>query len=195
MATIVAVVTDDARKYWPQFFGQLLGPPGTPTVPGSPPTAYDPRIKFFKVGEGGWVDPGGGRERRTPDASLRKLSTDGTPPVYLQDLDAVVDATRAPASQRYASTERATFKKDLSISDFSFISPTTIEIDCLLDFSDFNDDGYGNSPEIWEIGIFADFPEASGLSADQGLMIAYGTFPKEEKDASKQILNVVRIIF
>jgi hypothetical protein len=156
---------------------------------------YDPRIKFFKVGEGGWVDPGSGRERRTPDASLRKLTTDGTPAAYLQDLDAVVDATRAPIDQRYASTERATFKKDLSSSDFAFISPSIIEIDCLLDFSDFNDDGYGNDPEIWEIGIFADFPEAGGLSADQGLMVAYGTFPKEVKDNTKQILNVVRLIW
>jgi len=190
MAVIVAEVTDDARKYWPKFFGGMEGTPGTPTVPGSPPSVFDPRVKFFKVGEGGWVDPGSGKERRTPDPSLRRLSSP-----LIQDLDAVVDATRAPAAQRYAATERATFKKDLTSSDLSFTSPSTLEIECLLDFSDFNDDGYGNDPEIWEIGIFTDHPEESGLGVDEGLMIAYGTFPLEVKDSTKQILHIVRITF
>jgi len=195
MAVIPAVLTEDAIKYWPQFKAGLLGVPGTPTIPGTPPSVYDPRIKFYKVGEGGWINPGSGRERRTPDASLRRLATVGTPPWYVQDLDAVVDGDRAPASQRYAATERATFKKDLSVSDMLYVSPGIIEISCLLDFTDFNDDGYGNSPEIWEIGIFCDHPESGSLPADAGLMIAYGTFPKEEKDATKQILNLVRVIY
>jgi len=194
MATVVAVATDDARKYWPQFFGGLMGTPGTPTVHGGsppPPTTWDPRIKFFKVGIGGWVDPGGGPERRTPDASLRRLSSP-----LIQDIDVVVDPTRAPANQRYAPLPSTpSFKKDLSVSDISFLGSNSIEIDCLLDFSDFNDDGSGSSPEIWEIGIFTDHPAESGLATDQGLMIAYGTFPIEVKDSSKQILNVVRIIF
>lgn len=190
MAIIPAVVTDDARKFWPQFFGNLLGAPGTTTIPGTPPTTYDPRIKFFKMGEGGWVDPGSGKERRDPDSSLRRL----TAPL-IQDLDAAVDPTRAAIDQRYAADERATFKKDLVFTDFTFKSPTTIEIECLLDFTEFNNDGFGNSPEMFEIGIFADHPEESGLASDQGLMVAYGTFPVEVKDSTKQILNIVRIIF
>lgn len=189
MAVIPAVVTDDARKYFPQFFGGLMGAPGTPTVPGTPPTVWDPRIKFFKVGEGGWVNPGSGDVPRTPDSSLRMLSSP-----LIQDLDAAVDPTRAAINQRYSSTGRATFKKDLSVSDISYVGSNTIEIDCLLDFTDFNDDGYGNSPEIWEIGIFVDHPEVGGLATDQGLMIAYGTFPKEVKTSAKQILNTVRFI-
>ena len=191
MAIIPAVITDDARKYWPQFFGGLLGVPGSTTIPGTPPTTWDPRLKFFKVGEGGWVDPGSGKVRRDPpSSSLRRLTSP-----LIQDLDAAVDPTRALIDQRYAASERATFKKDLVFSDVSFISPTTIEIECLLDFSEFNNDGFGNSPEMYEIGIFSDHPEESGLASDQGLMVAYGTFPVEVKDVTKQILNLVRITF
>ena len=195
MAVVVATVTEDARIYWPQFLGGIFGTPGTPTVPGSPPTVWDPRFKFFKVGEGGWVNPGTGRVRRTPDDSLRLLTPVGSPSTYIQDLDAVVDPTRAVVDQRYAADERATFKKDLTISDISYPTAYTVEVDCLLDLGDFNDDGYGNSPEIWEIGLFCDHPVAGSLATDQGLMVAYGTFPLEVKDSSKQILNVVRIVF
>ena len=85
--------------------------------------------------------------------------------------------------------------KGASLTDVTFIAPSTIEVECLLDFSDFNDDGFGNAPEIYEIGIFSDHPVESGLASDQGLMVAYGTFPVEVKDNTKQILNVVRIIF
>lgn len=189
MAVIPAEITDDARKYLCQFLGGIYGVPGVPTVQGDPPTVWDPRIKFFKVGEGGWVDPGSGAVRRTPDSSIRRLSSP-----LIQDLDSVVDSTRALANQRYTTQTRNTFKKDLTVSDIQFIAPSTIEIECLLDFTEFNDDGFGNSPEIWEIGIFCDHPVESGLASDEGLMLAYGTFPMELKTSVKQILNIVRIV-
>lgn len=190
MAVIIAKVTLDCRKFWPRFFGGLLGVPGTPTVQGTPPTTFDPRIKFFKVGEGGFIDPGGGKAARTPVNDLRRLTG-----ALVQDIDAAVDPTRAGIDQRYAADEVATFSKSISPTDVSAAGTTGIEIECLLDFADFNNDGNGNDPEIWEIGIFTDHPEIAGLDSDQGLMIAYGTFPIEVKDNTKQILNVVRIIF
>lgn len=188
MAFIPGVITEDARKYWPQFFGGIMGVPGAPTVPDSPPAVWDPRIKFFKVGEGGWEDPGTGRVKRVPDAALRRLVAP-----LIQDLDAVVDAGRMVP--RYAADERFTFKKDLTVLDVSFVAPSSIEIACLLDFGDCNDDGFGNSPELWEIGIFTEHPELGPLAADEGLMIGYGTFPLEIKNVSKQILNVIRLVF
>lgn len=188
MAVIEAVITDDAKEYWSKLFAYMAGVPGTPTVPGTPPTTWDPRIKFFKVGEGGWYNPGSGATRRTPSSSLRRLTSP-----LIQDIDAAVDPTRAALDQRYPATSRATFKKDLVYTDFTFVAPATIEIGCLLDFSEFNDDGYGNSPEIWEIGIFSDHPTVGSLASDQGLMVAYGTFPKEIKDSGKQLYHVVRI--
>jgi hypothetical protein len=50
---------------------------------------------------------------------------------------------------------------------------------------------FGNNPEIWEIGLFSDHPEVAGA----GLLVAYGTFPVEIKDNTKQIVNNVRIVW
>ncbi len=182
MAYIPAKVTEDARKYWPQFFGGLLGVPSTSTVVG---VSWNPLPQTFKVGEGGWIDPGSGRVRRDPpEDNLRRLDNN------IQDIDAVVDPTRAVMSQRYAATERASFEKALAPGDFFFEAPSVLRVRCLLDTSEFNDDGFGNNPEIWEIGLFSDHPTVPG----QKLMVAYGTFPKETKNG-QQIENVVRVIF
>jgi hypothetical protein len=215
MAVIPAAVTDEAREWWPRLIGLKAGAPGASTItPGDPPAQWDPRIKFFKVGEGGWVNPGGGPEPRTPpESNLKWITSTGYPsPATFTDIDAAVDITRAAAAvtTRYGSTSRATFSKSLSTSDIVFVSPSIIEIECLLDFGEFNDDGFSNSPEIWEIGIFSDHPEFVNASpypqggpfpanplnvGTPGLMVAYGTFPMQTKDATKQILNVVRILF
>lgn len=170
MAVIPAVVTDDARQFWPQMFGGLV----TYKI-----------VAAFRVGEGGWVNPGSGREPRTPDASLRRLDNG------LQDIDAIVDATRAPADQRYAADERATYEKSLVASDFSFVSPTKLEVRCFLDRGEFNDDGYGNSPEIWELGVFSEHPTIAG----QLLMLGYGTFPMQVKTSGISLLNIMRFVF
>jgi hypothetical protein len=183
MAIVAAVVTEDARKYWPQLIGGLLGVPGTPTSVG---VTYDHRITHFVVGEGGWVDPGGGAVPRTPDPTLRRLSAP-----LIQDLDALVDPTRAALDQRYLTDSRATFSKALAPGDISFTGTSTLRVECLLDFADFNDDGFTNDPEIYEIGIFVDHP----VEAGESLMIAYGTFPLQIKDNATQLLNVVNITF
>jgi hypothetical protein len=180
MAIIPAKVTVDARKYWPQFFGGLLGVPSTTTLVG---TSWNPIIKTFKVGEGGWLNPGPTR-RDPPEDDLRRLDNN------IQDIDAIVDPTRPGLSQRYAADQRAFFEKAVTLSDMAFESPTTLRVRCLLDFGEFNDDGFGNDPEIWEIGLFSDHPTVAG----QKLMVAYGTFPLETKNGSKQLENLVRIV-
>jgi hypothetical protein len=180
------VVTDDALKYYSQFFGGLAGTPSSVTVPGTPPTSWDPRLKFFRVGEGGWQDVGMGKVPRVPDTSLRNL----VPPL-VQDIDSIVDLSRPLAFQRYAPDARTFFTKNLVLADLVFEPPSTLLVRCLLDFSDYNDDGFGNNPEIWEIGLFSDHPEVAGA----GLLVAYGTFPVEIKDNTKQIVNNVRIVW
>lgn len=170
MAVIPGVVTDDARQFWPQMFGGLV--------------TYK-LVSAFKVGEGGWINPGSGREPRTPATGLRRLDNG------LQDIDAIVDATRAAVDQRYAATERAYFQKSLTSSDFSFISPSKLEVRCYLDRGEFNDDGYGNPPEIWEIGVFSEHPTVSG----QLLMLGYGTFPQQIKTSGISLLNILRFVF
>ena len=167
MAVVPAVITDDARLYLPQMWGGLLP---------------FQEINYFKVGEGGWIDPGTGRERRVPVPNLRRFDSG------IQDLDAVVDTTRAVIDQRYGSTERAFYGKALLSTDMSFIAPSQLEIRCLLTDGEFVDDGYGNSPEIWEIGVYSDHPVYSG----QRLMIAYGTVTRQVKTATS-LLNILRI--
>lgn len=193
MATILATVTEDARKYWPQFFGGIFGIDAV-TTPGTP--TWNPTLFTFKVGEGGWIDPGGGAVRRTPDPALRIVAAS---PNDIQDLDAIVDPTRLVVDQRYPSDSLATFEKALVPSDFTYVAPSTIKVRCFLDFGDFNDDGFANSPEIWEIGIFSDHPlfarVAAGTPGAKRLMVAYGTVPKELKDSAKQLSHTVRISY
>jgi len=196
MAFILAAITEDARKYLPQFLGGLLGISNNGTVNDPPgPPSWDPRLLSFKVGVGGWVDPGGGPVPRSPDPTLRMIAA---PPNDVQDLDAIVDPTRLPINQRYPAVAIPTFEKALIPANFTFIAPSTIKVRCFLDFGDFNSDGAG-SPEIWEIGIFSDHPAfarvAIGTPGAKRLMLAYGTIPKEIKDAAKQIEHFVRIVF
>lgn len=169
MTVIAAVVTEDARAYFPQMQAGLV--------------PYK-LIDYFRVGEGGWIDIGAGPTRRTPAANLRRVDNG------LQDIDAIVDGTRAALDQRYPAAGRATFGKSLALSDLSFVSPNKLEIRCFLEDTDFLDDGYGNSPEIWEIGVYTDHPTLVG----QKLLVAYGTFPMQTKVASP-ILNIVRLVY
>lgn len=190
MAVIPAVVTNDAKKYWPQFLGQLLGLPGTPSAQ---PAVWDPRIKLFRYGEGGWQLSGLVKVPRTPDADLRR----GDVPGNVQDIDAICDLTRGvprydqnPLSPNYSV---GNYQKSLTPADFTFESPSTIRIRCFLDFGEFNEDtpGSGRNPEIWEMAVFSDHPTLAG----EYLMVAYGTFPKEDKNGTKQIENVLRLVF
>jgi hypothetical protein len=176
MPVIPGVVTEDARKYWPQFFGNLL-------------SSWDPIFTHFKVGEGGWIDPGTGAEPRTPVDDLRRLTSP-----LIQDIDLIVDSTRAAIDQRYPHPGGGYvgyYQKALTGGDLVFETPSTIRVRCLLDFAEFNDDGAGNYPEIWEIGIFSEHPTEAG----EKLMVAYGTFPMQVKDNTKQLENLVRITF
>jgi len=186
MAIVNAVPTEDALKYWPQFFGWLLGDPDTATVPG---TSWNPQFSHFKVGEGGWEDPGTGATARTPAGDLRRLAAP-----LIQDIDIVVDSTRAAGDKRYPDPGggyTGYYQKAFILTDFTFEAPGTIKMRCFLDFGEFNDDGAGNSPDIWEIGIFSDHPTEAG----EKLLVAYGTFAKQVKNIGVQLENFVRVTF
>ena len=170
MSLVNAVVTDKAREEWPKQFGGLV-----------PFQA----ISYFRVSEGGWENPGAGRQRRIPDKSFLNM-------------DLVLDPARPIISRRYFGFESfGYFQKALTPGDFVYEGPTTLKVRCLLDFNDYNTKnavgttliynvgGLGVSPEVWELGLF----DANNS------MVAYGTFPKEIKNVSKQIENSVRIVF
>lgn len=171
MAVIPAVVTAQARERWPKMFGGLQ--------------AFK-QIAFFRIGEGGWIFNGltMQREPRVPDPNL-------------VDLDLISDQTRLPINKRYNVSETfGYFEKALVGSDFTFESPSTLKVSCFLTFTEYNAKNLGTAlvydmggpyavPELWELGLF-----------DQdGVMVAYGTFPKQEKDGTKQIENIVRVTF
>lgn len=170
MSVVNAVVSDKAREEWPKMFGGLV--------------AFQP-VTYFRIGEGGWEDLGLGRQRRNPDKT------------YL-NLDLALDPARAIIDRRYDGLESfGYFQKTLTAGDFVFEGPTTLRVRCFLDFGEYNTKGaagttliynvggLGVVPEIWELGLF----DAANN------MVAYGTFPKEVKDVTKQIENVVRIVF
>ncbi len=173
MAFLLAKITDDARIYLPRLLGGIPYVPGTPTVLGS--STWDPRIKFFRVGEGGWQLSGISKVQRLPVSNLRRFDNS------VQDIDARVDTTRLAAGQpeRYegnplnAAYSRGNFQKALTSGDFSFVAPSRLNIRCRLEAAEFNEDsaGSGRSPEIWEVGVFGDHPTVAG----EALLWAYGT--------------------
>lgn len=143
---IVAVVTDIGRQRLLEGWGQA-----------GPLTS----ITSFKVGEGGWEDVAAGRVPRDPTDPGPSNNRGPT----LTDLDSIVNPGDYP-------TETGDFTKALGPGDFAFTGNTTLEATCFLDFGEFNDDGWGNFPEIYEIGLFN----------SAGEMVAYGTCPRVEKN-------------
>lgn len=77
------------------------------------------------------------------------------------------------------------YSKSLSAGNFSYsATPTpTLLVTCTLTALEYNDDGTGANPEIWEIGLFN--------SSDE--MVVYGTFDKQVKNGAYSITNVVKI--
>ncbi len=170
MAVINAVGTDKAREVFPKMLGGL--------------SAFSV-ISYFRLGEGGWVNPGTGRERRVPDRTFTNL-------------DILADPGRAGIDKRYNVAENfGYFQKAFTAADFVFEGPSTLRCRCFLDFGDYNTKnaagatlvydvgGPYTSPEIWEIGLY------NGA----GDLLGYGTVPKQVKDGTKQIENLCRLVF
>ena len=171
---VLAKVTDDYRKYLAQLTAKVI-------------TGWDPTPLYYRFGEGGWRDRGAGPEQRLPVSDLRLL----TPP-NLQDLDSLVDPTRLVIDRRYPVTSLATITKSLAPGDYSYVADYTGKFRCFLDFGEFNNDGFGSFPEIWEVGLFADHP----LYFGQKLMVAYGTFINAfVKTGAVQLIRYVKVIF
>lgn len=141
-------------------------------------------LAYFRIGEGGWVyNPALlQRERRIPDPDLTNL-------------DIILDAGRPALTRRYDVGESAGyFQKTLTPADISAEGPGILRIGALLDNPEANLETdlvlvYDNGgpyvgPEFWEIGVFD----------TDDVMVLYGTFPRETKDAARQVENVVRFV-
>jgi hypothetical protein len=121
----------------------------------------------FKIGEGGWIDPGAGKEPIPPATSKT-------------DVD--------PLGDGYAVDSQYVFTKDLSGADLTFTSPSRLEIRCFIAAGEANADINGNPPEFFELGVF---DAVSG----GGTMLVYSTFPIEIKTASKALEHVIFVDF
>lgn len=75
------------------------------------------------------------------------------------------------------------FKKTYLGTDLTFEEDGRMTAVAFLDFAEGNDDGFGGTPEFFEIGVFD----------TAGNMIAYGTYPGEDKTVGIQFNKVVRI--
>lgn len=178
---IQATYTNDYISYLLKFSARLLGVPSSSTQVN---VRWDPRIKLFKIGEGGWLDTVNGRQPRPPDPELRRLQSP-----LVQDLDAVVDTTRPAQDQRYPATGRTVFAKSFVGGDITALSANVIQVTCRLDMGEANVSDSGGSPELWELGIFCDHPTVNGAN----LMVAYCTFPKQVKTSAAPLENLIQL--
>lgn len=119
----------------------------------------------FKIGEGGWTNPGGGQEPIPPSATLTDVTASG-----------------------YPTGSQYIFTKNLTGADLTFTSPTRLQIRCFVAQAEANDDGSGNAPEFFELGVF----DASGGA---GTMLVYSTFPIEIKTDSKSLEHLIYVDF
>lgn len=156
---ILGIVTDVGRETFARQLANL--------------ETFSP-ASYFKIGEGGWIDPGTGRVPRDPlDARA------------FTDLDAILDASRPPIDQRYPVDDRYVFQKNFVASDLSYVADFRCRCRCRLETGEANDDGFGNAPEFWEIGVF---------DGDDRLL-GYATFILQTKTAARPIENFVNFQF
>lgn len=117
----------------------------------------------FKIGMGGYIVTPAGRSPKDPDPALTNIEADDTPGnIFIQ--------------------------KALVPLDFTFISITgggIMQVRCRLEPGEGNDDGTGNPPRFFEIGVF----DANNV------MLIYTTFAEQSKSPSKILSNFVQAYF
>jgi len=158
MATslLTGIITNKGREVFAKRFGIIGTGVATNTA----------RAFKFKYGEGGFIDTGSGRIPKSP--------TEG---VALLDVEAA------------ASGSLFEFEKNLIATDFTFLQPdvgtSIMQVRCRLAEIEANDNGFGDSPRFFEIGIFD----------DESNMLAWVTFSEQTKAASKILTNFVQVQF
>jgi hypothetical protein len=121
-------------------------------------------FKYFKIGTGGYIlGPGGGKIAKTPDPARTDLESVLNPSMF-------------------------TFQKDFVANDLTYFLDLDVPFaiaKCFLEFGEANDDGFGQSPEFFEIGIF----DANDV------MLVYATFPGETKNGAKTLNHIIKCNF
>lgn len=121
------------------------------------PTTYP---AYFKIGMGGYITTAAGRSPKDPDPTKTNIEADGSAGNYY-------------------------FQKSLQATDFTFLPDSTMQIRCRLEPGEANDDGTGNAPRFFEVGVF-----------DQNNnLLVYATFAEQTKAANKILSNSVQAYF
>lgn len=118
------------------------------------------RAKYFKIGEGGFIIDGDNRIPKDPSPALTNVEATGAPGDFF-------------------------FQKNFVSTDFTFLSPSIMQLRCRLNPLEANDDGTADSPRFFEIGIFD----------DTNAMIIYTTFPEQTKQSNKILTNYIQVYF
>lgn len=125
----------------------------------------------FAYGEGGYIVSGGGRVPKTPDPTLLALEASGNPP-----------------------PDNFVFGHNFQAADITFIAPSTIEFRCRLVPSEANDDGNGNLPKFFELGIY-DRALVGNQPDPNAQLLIYTTFDEQTKSATKSLISYVQVVF
>lgn len=126
------------------------------------PLAGFPSMDFvyFKIGEGGWLYDGIAKVPKAPSPALTDIEADGTP-------------------------GNSFFQKIITTDKVLFIGPSTAKVSCELDLTEGNDNGFGDPPQYFEIGLFD----------STGTLLVYATFPEETKSATKILRHHILAVF
>lgn len=158
-STLNAVFTTAARVKYAQKLGNLFVPASI--------LSY---ISSFKVGMGGW----------NPDGSPR------TPSPGLTDLDIVLDQTRPAIEKRYPALTvppyNITYQKSFIPGQLAAAS-NVLTAGCEITNAEYNDDGLGGAPVVWEIGLFD----------TDDTMIVYGTYNGIAKTTDRALSFPIRM--
>jgi len=120
LSVLTGVFTNKGRELLANSFGNFA-------------TGVTTRARYFKYGEGGFIQQAGGRIPKDP--------SDG---VSLLDIEAESDALLFA------------FQKNLVTTDFTFIAPSIMQCRCRLVELEANANVSGDPPRFFEIGIFDD---------------------------------------
>lgn len=117
------------------------------------------RAVYFKIGEGGY--------QVTPDGNIPKNPNEL---LHLTDIDAIDKGLYY-------------IQKQLNPNDFTLLSPATMNIRCRLFPAEANDRGDGESPRLYEVGVFDDFDN----------LLFYCTYDEQTKDVTKQLTINIQV--
>jgi hypothetical protein len=123
-------------------------------------------LTSFKIGEGGWIDPGTGPVRREP-------TQDQT------DLDVIQNPSR------YAPPNDSYYSKALIPADIVWLGTSVLQVRCRLNAGEYDFNVWLVQPQMREIGLF---------DAD-GELVAYFTVDVQVKTLGWALENYVTVTF